>query len=404
MYIYTNLYMKDMQQPFIIGKPVDGDHFVGRDEEMEKMTSLLSGVAMGKANNVILLGPRRVGKSSILLNVSDEISKEKGVVPVIIDASGIPTKSRFARIIMREIRSSYFRHTGDRSYVKKTKKIISDSTNKIRSSLSEFNVGVSEFASFHVKLRDPNHSEDELLEDALEYAEKFGTDTGTAFVVMIDEFQEVLKWGDEFLGMLRRLVQAQSRVAYVFSGSAPTIMRKMVYDSKSPFYKQLVEIHVGPLAEDSVRSFVKDRLATAGILIDDSSLERVFLLSGGLPDYVQQLGLQMHLDCRAEGRRTVTEEGVGNAYSKMVVQMDPHFDSLFKIFSSLEREVLIALADGKRSPSKIAFTVRRPQSSMPQILNRLMNQDVIERYVGGYRIIDAVFSSWIAERFGDGAG
>ena len=172
----------------------------------------------------------------------------------------------------------------------KEQRDILGNANKIQSSLSEFDVGVSEFASFHIKLRAQNHAEDELLEDALEYAEKFGIGKDTTFVVMVDEFQDVLKWGEEFLGMFRRLIQMQSHVAYVFSGSAPTIMRKMVYDSRSPFYKQLVEIHVGALAEDSVCSFVKDRLTTAGISIDDSSLERVFLLSGGLPDYVQRLG------------------------------------------------------------------------------------------------------------------
>ena len=65
---------------------------------------------------------------------------------------------------------------------------------------------------------------------------------------------------------------------------------------------------------------------------------------------------------------------------------------------------MIALSDGKRRPSRMAFAVRRPQSSMQPILGRLMNQDVIERHVGGYGIIDAAFSNWLAERFGDDAG
>ncbi len=392
-----------MGQPFIIGKPVTGDHFVGRDREIEELVALLSGAARGKANNVILLGARRTGKSSILLNLSYEISKDEGVIPVIFDASGIPTKSRFAKMLMGKILHSYSKHTGDRSYLEKAKGIISGGTNRIRNSLSELDVGVSEFASFHVKLREPDHTDDELLEYALEYAEKFGTDKGTAFVVMIDEFQDVLGWGYEFLGMFRRLVQAQSHVAYVFSGSAPTIMRQMVFDAESPFYKQLVMIHVKPLAEDSVRSFVKNRLATAKISIDDPSLEQIFLLSGGLPDYVQRLGLQIYLDCLAEDRSSVMEKNVGDAYSKLMVQLDPDFDSFFKTFSNLEREVLIALADGKTRQSKIASAVRKPQSSMPSILNRLMNQDAVERHAGGYRIIDAVFFSWLAKRFGDAA-
>ena len=168
---------------------------VGQDKEIEKLMVLLSGAAKGKANNVILLGARRTGKSSILLNLRDKISKDAGggVVPVIFDASGIPTKRWFAKTLVRRILLAYSRHTGDRSYREKVKEIIVGNANKIQSNLSEFDVGVSEFASFHLKLMEQNHTEDELLEDALQYAEKFGTDKGITFVVMIDEFQDVLR-------------------------------------------------------------------------------------------------------------------------------------------------------------------------------------------------------------------
>lgn len=84
----------------------------------------------------------------------------------------------------------------------------------------------------------------------------------------------------------------------------------------------------------------------------------------------------------------------------MIQQLDPEFSTYFKSFADFEKEVLIALAQGKTSPSSIAREIRKPLSSLPQILNRLMSHGIVEKYVEGrYRISDPVFSDWLARRY-----
>ncbi len=389
-----------MQQPFIVGKPVTGKYFIDRKKELKKLTAILSGTAKGDINNAILLGLRRTGKSSILLNIQEKLSKNKKTIPVIFDSYGISTKERFGRAYMNKVLNSYAEHTGDKSYKEKITKIFSENFDNVKDKLLEFDIGVSEFVTFHTKFREPKIDEDELLEHALRYTEKLGDDKDISFVVMIDEFQELLKWGDEFLGMFRRLMQSQSRVAYVFSGSAPTIMKQMIYDAKSPFYKQLIEVRVGPLTKVSVYSFVKKRLQTVKISIEAKSLEKIFLLSGGLPDYVQRLGLQIYLNSLDKNKKSVLQKDVEKAYSEMIAQLDPDFNNIFKTFSDLEKEILIALANNIENPSTIAAEIRKPQSSLPKTINRLINQDVVEKYRDGkYRIVDTIFSDWLGKRF-----
>lgn len=389
-----------MQQPFVVGKPVSGKYFIDRESELKKITALLSGTAKGDINNVILLGLRRTGKSSILLNIKDSVCKNRKTVPVIFDAYGISTKERFAKSFIDVVLNSYIEKTGDKSYKEQIKQILSQGYDKIKNKISDIDIGVTEFVKFHASLRESKINEDELLENALQYAEKLGKSKNITFVIMIDEFQELLKWGDEFLKMFRRLVQSQHHIAYVLSGSAPTVMKGMVYDSKSPFYKQLIEVHVSLLAQEPVTSFVRDRLKSVKINIDSAALDRIYHLSRGFPDYVQRLGLQIYLDCFEKGKNDVKEQDVEKAYSGMLVQLDPDFSNLFATFSDLEKEILIALANSKDSLLAIASEIRKPPTTLPKTLTRLINQDIVEKHMEAkYRIVDAIFADWLSKRY-----
>lgn len=389
-----------MEQPFVVGKPVTGKYFIDRESEIKKILALLSGTSKGNINNVILLGLRRTGKSSILLNVKETLSKDKKIIPVIFDAYGISTKERFSKALINKVLQTYIELTGDKSYKERIRKILGQTLEKLEETISEFEIEVAEYVRFQAKLRESKINEDELLEYALQYAEKLGKEKGVYFVIMIDEFQDLLEWGDKFLKMFRRLVQAQKHVAYIFSGSAPTIMKELVYDAKSPFYKQLMEVPVNRLDRKSVSTFVQKRLKSVKISINASALDLVYTLSNGLPDYVQRLGLQIFLNSLESSINQIDESKVQQAYSELLLQLDPDFNAHFDTYSDLEKEILIALAGGLDTPATIAREIRKPLSSLPKTITRLINQNIIERpREGKYRITDPIFADWLNQRY-----
>jgi hypothetical protein len=84
----------------------------------------------------------------------------------------------------------------------------------------------------------------------------------------------------------------------------------------------------------------------------------------------------------------------------MIQLLDGEFSTYFKSFTDFEKEVLIALSHGKTNPSSMAQEIRKPISSLPQILHRLMSHGIVEKYVEGrYRISDPVFSDWLSQRY-----
>jgi uncharacterized protein len=238
-----------------------------------------------------------------------------------------------------------------------------------------------------------------LPEEALQYIEALALEKDVFFVVMLDEFQDVIRWGDDTLKRIRTVVQSQKRVCYVLSGSATSIMRDLVYKQQSPFYRQLVEIPIKKLDKATAMDFLKRRFNCAKMEATDSVIAKIAALSDGYPDYMQRLGLELYL-LIGHGH-SIAEEQVDKAYEDMVVSLDGEFDNYFSNFSPLEREILVALAIGKIQPSEVARAVRKPLVNISKTLTTLMNYSIIEKPMKGqYRITDPIFADWLNRRFG----
>lgn len=383
-----------MAVPFVVGKPVTGEYFINRKDELGKITALIS--SPDSLNNIMLLAQRRTGKSSILYNLKEQDAK---TVYVIFDAYGTSTKERFARTYIHAILSTCAAKMDDTSYKKKVKKVFGEGVSNLQSKISNVDVTIAEFAKFHVSFRKPATDSDELLENALNFAEVVAKEKRISLVIMIDEFQELLKWKDSFLKIFRKTIQSQQNVSYVLSGSAPTIMHELIHKARSPLYRQLIHVQLGKLPKNDVIVFVKKRFAAVGMKVSGSASEYIFELSRGYADYVQRLGMQVFLLCL--DKKTVVKSDVDRAYEEMLVQLDADFGSAFSHRAELEQEILIALAAGKSSISAISREIRKPQSTIPKTMNRLMASDVVEKYYRGkYRIADGVFSDWVCRQAG----
>ena len=364
---------KTLQEPpFVVGRPVTGEYFVDREDELHRLLTLVEGVQKGSSSNSALIGLRRTGKTSILENLELKLKPNAKLVPVIVNCYGIAAKSRLAKVLVDRAVDSYVHKTGDKAYLKRLTRAIGDSAKAAADRVSEVR-----FAEFSLSLRDKSTEEDVLLEDALQYVEALADEKNVFFVVMLDEFQDVIRWGEDTLRRVRTVVQSQKRVCYVLAGSATTVMRNLVYDRRSPFYRQLVDIPIKKLDKATVHAFLEARFAFAKIRAPGPVTEKIATLSDGYPDYVQRLGLELYLSIGEGG--SLTEEKVDGAYDDMVVGLDGEFDNYFSTFTPLEREIVVALATGKIQPSEVAREVRKPIFNISKTLTSLINYGVIER-------------------------
>lgn len=93
--------------PFIVGRPVMGDFFVDREDELRRLQTLVEGVQKGASSNIALIGLRRTGKTSIMENLESLLKPNLRIIPVILNCYGIAAKSRLAQQIVDQAIECY---------------------------------------------------------------------------------------------------------------------------------------------------------------------------------------------------------------------------------------------------------------------------------------------------------
>ena len=165
-----------MKSPFQYGTLVDKESFVNRVEERKQLKELL-----GSGINVMLISPRRWGKSSLVKVAMDELTQEdKHIRICFIDAFSIKTEAEFYRIFAREVISCAASTLEKRlEDVKQFLKAVSPSMT--------LKSDPTDTLSFDLKLE----LEEKSVMEILELPEKIAAAKGIHLIVCIDEFQQL---------------------------------------------------------------------------------------------------------------------------------------------------------------------------------------------------------------------
>jgi AAA+ ATPase superfamily predicted ATPase len=389
-----------MIRPFVYGKPVTKPYFVDREKETELILDQIRSVKHGASTNLAVLGPRRVGKTSIIKNVMMEFEDDKEIIPIFIDCLSIPSMRRLSNVIAEDAKTSYIEKTGDTKYARKINEFIKKSVGEIISKVSELDVSISSYLSIKLSLQEAETDEDVVFENTLNYLEQLGKSKNVYFAVFLDEFSEIAeKWGDDFIKLFRTIVQQQTRTVYVLSSSAMTFMNNLVYSSRSPFYRQLKPISIGPLPQDVTKAYVTERFGLVEYSITNEALKLMLELTNCLPDYIQRMG-DMLLDISED--RSINVGNVRQAYEDIFITLDPTFNLLFtKLSENSTTYPDIVVASAKFSkPSLIANDAGIPVTSLYYYMPYLINLGIIERVKKGqYQLIDPIFRDWIRNKF-----
>lgn len=198
-----------MEKAFVYGMSVGGNNFTDRIEETKRIKlDFENGV------NVILISPRRMGKTSLIKKVISEIDNPmlKIVYMDIYDCrSEYEFYNRFAETIMKS--------TGNH-------------LEQIMENIKRFFVRISPKISFSPE---PNSEfsvslgitpKDYSPEEILNLSERIAKEQGVRLVVCIDEFQQIGEFTDSLTiqKRLRGVWQHHKNVSYCFFGSKKHLM------------------------------------------------------------------------------------------------------------------------------------------------------------------------------------
>lgn len=213
-----------MNSPFQYGTLVDKENFVNRVEERKQLKELL-----GSGINVMLISPRRWGKSSLVKVAMDELMhQDKHIRVCFIDAFSIKTEAEFYRAFAREV------ITCAASTLQKRLEDIKQFLKAISPSIT-LKSDSSDTLSFDLKFE----LEERDVMEILNLPERIAAAKGIQIIVCIDEFQQLalLPGYKNMEGKMRSVWQQQQRVAYCLYGSKRHMMMEIFNNSSNPFYR-----------------------------------------------------------------------------------------------------------------------------------------------------------------------
>jgi hypothetical protein len=373
-----------MKNPFNYLQFARGDQFYDRKVILDDLRSrILSG-----QSNVVIYGPRRYGKSSLVCELADSLEKE-GIVCISFDMVKMAALNMFASVYATKI---YRRLAPVRFGVRQ----VGDFFKHLRPRLSIGNDGEASF-SFEVL---PAEIGPEELSEVLDLPQRLSE--GRRVLIVMDEFQEVesLMSGCGFERVMRSVIQNHRDISYIFLGSRYHMLRRMFTDHTRPFYKSALTMLLDkPPVEESV-AFVASRFESAGLDITPDAARRLVGRVDNIPYYIQQLGFETFRFVDEAGRKTAETGDVDAAYSRLSGFNRDQYEQALLSFSAAQKTLLIALAKECTKEFDAGYRQRHglgALSTLNSAKRKLIEDGHIEHIGGVCRLADPFFAEYLRD-------
>ena len=370
-----------MERAFIYGMSVEGENFTDRVKETKRLK-----LDFENGINVILISPRRMGKSSIVRKVKSEITDPtiKVVFMDIYDCrSEYDFYNRFASVVMKETA------TKTEQVIDHIKRFLIRLTPKIAFSpepLSELSISLG--------ITPENYQPEEILQ----LPELIAKEQGIHLIICIDEFQQIGEFTNSLTVQkrLRGIWQHQRHVSYCLFGSKRHLMTKLFQNRKMPFYQFGEMMFLDKIPTSDWVTFICSRFKKQGKHISEELAERICETVENHSSYVQQLAWNV----LAETDKETTKQDFVNGVKALIAQCSGLFEEQIKGLSSYQLNFIRAICKGVHTDfgSKAVLEEYNlgTKSNISRIKTALLARELIDVTSDGVFLEDPVFKLWMS--------
>lgn len=379
-----------MENPFIYGEIVPDEAFADREAELDRLVADLS-----SAQKVFLISPRRYGKSSLVHRALHTLSRH-GALTVELTVSSYSSYVAFLEGYARALATVETKWQRARAWLAE---VITTTRPELRYEAEEAGPGRFSVAFPLVRTaRDVNR----LANEIFSLPGRLAAERKRHVVVALDEFQAIDAFdGGEVEHALRAAAQQQRQVGYVFAGSEPSLMEKMI-GPRRPFYKAGPVLRLDKIPPAVFAEFIEARFARSGIRAEPGLGAAIVDLAGNLPYDVQRLAHETWDDVRAAGGRRTGLEQLHATLTRLLAEQDTMFEALWQRLTLAQRAVLraVVLQGGRELLSADTRARHRlgGPSSIQASLAALIKHDLLLKEGPQYVVIDSLFREWIARK------
>jgi hypothetical protein len=368
-----------MGKAFVYGMSVGGDNFTDRIEETKRIK-----LDFENGINVILISPRRMGKTSLIKKVISEMDSP-GIKVVYMDIYDCRSEydfyNRFAETMMKS--------TGNQ-------------LEQVMENIKRFLVRVSPKLSFSPE---PNSEfsvslgitpRDYSPEEILDLPERIAKEQGVRIVVCIDEFQQIGEFSDSLTVQkrLRGVWQHHQHVSYCFFGSKKHLMENIFQSRRMPFYQFGEMLHLKCIPTEYWVPFICSRFEKYGKKISEKYAARICHTVKNYSSYVQQLAWNVMAETEIE----VNEESFTEGFNALLEQNSSLFIQQTEGLTTYQLNFIRLLCNGIHSGFNTQSVVEQyplgSKSNVDRIKKCLIDRELITIEKEGVFLADCVFELW----------
>lgn len=341
-----------IENPYFHRGPIrKPEHFFGRTQEVANTLSLLR-----NNQSVSIVGPRRIGKTSLLLHMSHPaVTSQHGLSPtehlfIFIDCEGLShlDQAGFYRVILEE--------TVDQ---------LLDRGLAVEIEIPE----TPTYRQFERALRQLNRQ-------------------GLKLIYLLDEFElmsENQNLDADFFSGLRGLT-ARHDVCYVTASQAHLL--ELSYAEGvlgSPFFNIFAVQHLGLFSQEEARQLIQQPALAAGVPFSDTLSEFILDLAGPQPMFLNIACFHAFAGLTPTPTLSLEERELEEVRRKVAGELEGHFRYYWSKLDGGERRVLAALPG--LAPVKNETT--------QVLIHRLEQQGLLVRDGHGYHYLSAALADFV---------
>ena len=379
-----------MENPFVYGEIVPREAFADRHAELDRLVEDLS-----SAQKVFLISPRRYGKSSLVRQALGTLSRQ-GALTIDLTVSSYSSYVSFLEGYARALATIETRLERAGSWLTEA---ITATRPQLRFEPGDRGAGELTVAFPAVKTeRDVNR----LANEIFALPGRLAAERKRTVIVALDEFQAIEGFdGGSVEHALRAAAQQQRKVGYVFAGSEPSLMDKMI-GPRRPFYKAGPVMRLDKIPGPVFAEFIETRFGGSGIRPEPGIGAAIVDLAGNLPYDVQRLAHETWDDLRAAGGRKVGLEHLHSTLTRLLAEQETMFEAIWQRLTLAQRAVLraVVLQAGRELLSadvRSRYRLGGP-SSIQASLTALIKQDLLLKEGPQYVVVDSLLREWVARK------
>ena len=367
--------------PFFTSSTIPAEYFCDREKETEDIIRILT-----NGNNLVLKGPRRLGKSGLIHHVFEDSRIKERFNTFYFDIYATSSLEEFTTLLGQAVY---------KTLAGKGKKFADGFIATLKAlSLKVDQDPISGLPIPALGLQKIQNHE-HTLNEIFDFLEK----SKIPNLVAIDEFQQIQNYSEDNIeALLRTRIQRMNNTKFIFSGSERHMLDIMFSLQDNPFYQSARNMDIAPIPEETYIVFAQKMFRKGGKDVQADAVHFVYQLFDGVTYYLQET-MNEAFSTSAEGT-TLTQPDLEESVKQLVLSNASRCQDIIAALTLIQRKLLNAVAEEWHAEdiTSSAFISKHNLSSASSVqsaVRALIAKKLVTKTGNSYTIPDKYLGLWL---------